>query len=62
MSQAVFEATKSGETIPWAFNYFPQGIIVNDLAPATAEFFLNPDMTGQQFLQNLDKAWANAAK
>ncbi|MEK5161761.1 ABC transporter substrate-binding protein [Paenibacillus sp. FSL R5-0527] len=62
LSQAVFEATKSGETIPWAFNYFPQGIIVNDLAPATAEFFLNPDMTGQQFLQNLDKAWANAAK
>jgi len=62
LSQAVYEATKSGQTIPWALNYFPQGIIVNDLAPATQEFFLNKNMTGEQFLQKLDAAWAKAAK
>jgi len=62
LSKDVFEATKSGKTIPWAFNDFPAGIIVNDLAPAAQEFFLNPNMTGQQFLEKLDAAWANAAK
>ncbi|AJS58153.1 extracellular solute-binding protein [Paenibacillus sp. IHBB 10380] len=62
LSQAVFEATKSGQTIPWALNYFPQGIIVNDLAPATANFFLEKDMTGEQYLQKLDNGWAKAVK
>lgn len=62
LSEVVFEATKSGETIPWAINYFPQGIIVNDLAPATAEFFLDTKVTGEQYLNNLDAAWAKAAK
>ncbi|GGG11275.1 sugar ABC transporter substrate-binding protein [Paenibacillus aceti] len=62
LSQAVFEATKNGDTIPWANNYFPEGIIVNDLTPATAEFFLDAGMTGEQYLKNLDEAWARAAK
>lgn len=62
LSEAVFEATKSGKTIPWALNYFPQGMIINDLAPATQEFFLNKNMTGEQFLQKLDAAWVNGAK
>jgi raffinose/stachyose/melibiose transport system substrate-binding protein len=62
LSQAVSEATKSGQTIPWANNFFPQGIIVNDLAPATQEFFLTKSMTGEQYLQKLDAAWAKAAK
>lgn len=62
LSQAVFEATKSGNTIPWAMNYFPQGIIVNDLTPVTSEFFLDNGMTGEQYLKNLDDAWAKATK
>jgi raffinose/stachyose/melibiose transport system substrate-binding protein len=62
LSQAVAEATKSGQTIPWAISYFPQGIIVNDLTPATQEFFLTKSMTGEQYLQKLDAAWAKAAK
>ncbi|MCM3041567.1 ABC transporter substrate-binding protein [Paenibacillus motobuensis] len=62
LSQAVFEATKSGNTISWAMNYFPQGIIVNDLTPVTSEFFLDNGMTGEQYLKNLDDAWAKAAK
>lgn len=62
LSKTVYEATKSGQTIPWAMNYFPQGIIVNDLAPAAQQFFLDKNMTGEQFLQNLDAAWAKGAK
>ncbi|MCD9022895.1 sugar ABC transporter substrate-binding protein [Cohnella silvisoli] len=62
LSKDVFEATKSGQTVSWAFNDFPPGIIVNDLAPATQEFFLKKDMTGQQFLQKLDAVWAKATK
>jgi raffinose/stachyose/melibiose transport system substrate-binding protein len=62
LSQTVYEATKSGQTIPWALNYFPQGIIVNDLAPAAQAFFLDKKMTGEQFLQNLDAAWAKGTK
>lgn len=62
LSKAVFEATKSGNTIPWALNYFPQGMIINDLGPATTEFFLYPEITGEQYLQNLDAAWTKATK
>ncbi|MCR8657079.1 sugar ABC transporter substrate-binding protein [Paenibacillus endoradicis] len=62
LSQEVFEATQSGETIPWALNYFPQGIIINDLAPVTSEFFLDSGMTPEQYLEKLDKVWANATK
>ncbi|WP_373232287.1 extracellular solute-binding protein [Cohnella sp.] len=62
LSQAVSEATKSGLTIPWANNFFPQGIIVNDLTPVTQEFFLTKGMTGEQYLQKLDAVWTKAAK
>ena len=62
LSQEVFEATQSGETIPWALNYFPQGIIINDLAPVTSEFFLDSSMTPEQYLEKLDTVWANATK
>lgn len=62
LSKVVFEATKSGQTIPWAHPLFPANIVVNDLAPAAQEFFLKKDMTGQQLLEKLDAAWAKAAK
>jgi len=62
LSQQVFEATQSGNTIPWALNYFPQGIIINDLAPLTSEFFLNTSMTPEQFLEKLGDVWVKAAK
>ncbi|WP_420818537.1 ABC transporter substrate-binding protein [Paenibacillus paeoniae] len=62
LSQAVSEATVSGNTIPWALTHFPQGIIQNDLAPVTQEFFLNKSMTGAQLLQKLDEVWAKAPK
>ncbi|WP_246563882.1 extracellular solute-binding protein [Paenibacillus montaniterrae] len=62
LSQEVFNASQAGNTIPWALNYFPQGIIINDLAPLTSEFFLNASMTPEQFLQKLEEVWAKAAK
>lgn len=62
LSQVVYDATQSGETIPWALNLFPQGIIINDLAPVTSEFFLDSSMTPEQYLQKLDDVWARAAK
>ncbi|GIN72068.1 ABC transporter substrate-binding protein [Bacillus sp. J14TS2] len=62
LSQIVLEASNSGETITWAHSYFPANVVVNDLTPVTQEFFLSKDMTGQQFLEKLDAAWANGVK
>jgi raffinose/stachyose/melibiose transport system substrate-binding protein len=62
LSQQVYEASQSGNTIPRAMNYFPQGIIINDLAPLASEFFLNPSMTTEQFLDKLRDVWVKAAK
>jgi len=62
LSQEVYDATQAGKTLPRALNYFPQGIIINDLAPLASEFFLNPAMTGEQFLDKLREVWVKAAK
>ncbi|WP_053376572.1 sugar ABC transporter substrate-binding protein [Paenibacillus sp. FJAT-27812] len=62
LSQQVYEASQSGNTIPRALNYFPQGIIINDLAPLASEFFLNPSITPEQFLDKLRDVWVKAAK
>ncbi|MBW8351031.1 ABC transporter substrate-binding protein [Bacillus sp. IITD106] len=62
LSKDVLQASNSGKSIPWTFNLWPAGIVDADLAPATQEFFINKDMTGQQFLESLDAAWANASK
>lgn len=61
LSQQVYEAAQSGNTIPRALNYFPQGIIINDLTPLASEFFLNPSMTPEQFLDKLRDVWVKAA-
>jgi raffinose/stachyose/melibiose transport system substrate-binding protein len=62
LSQAVFEASNSGNTIPWAQNYYPANVVPNDFAPAAQEFFLNKDMTGKELIEKLDAAWKNAVK
>lgn len=62
LSQAVFDASNSGETIPWAQNYYPANVVPNDMTPAAQEFFLDAEMTGQDFIENLDAAWQNAVK
>jgi raffinose/stachyose/melibiose transport system substrate-binding protein len=62
LSQAVSEATVNGNTIPWSFNFYPANLVVNDFAPATQNFFLTEDMTGEEYIQSLDQAWQNATK
>ncbi|MDQ0344000.1 raffinose/stachyose/melibiose transport system substrate-binding protein [Lederbergia wuyishanensis] len=62
LSKDLLQASNSGKSIPWTFNLWPAGIVDADLAPATQEFFIKKDMTGQQFLESLDAAWANATK
>ncbi|MBS4201822.1 carbohydrate ABC transporter substrate-binding protein [Bacillus sp. FJAT-49732] len=62
LSKDLLQASNSGKSIPWTFNLWPAGIVDADLAPATQEFFINKDMTGQQFIESLDAAWANATK
>ncbi|MUK89420.1 extracellular solute-binding protein [Ornithinibacillus sp. L9] len=62
LSQAVLDATNSGETIPWSHNYFPANVIVNDFVPATQNFFLSEDVTGEELIDSLDSAWQNATK
>ncbi|WP_082232136.1 sugar ABC transporter substrate-binding protein [Halobacillus massiliensis] len=62
LSQAVYEASNSGETIPWAQNYFPANVIQNDFTPVAQEFYLNEDMTGEEMIEQLDAAWQNASQ
>jgi raffinose/stachyose/melibiose transport system substrate-binding protein len=62
LSRIVLDETRKGNTLMWTYNYWPNNIVNNFLVPATQNFFLNKSMTGQQFLENLDKAWAEANK
>jgi len=54
--------SNEGKSLIWTFNYWPAGIVGSDLAPATQKFFMDENMTGAQFLQELDAAWANATQ
>ncbi|WP_077216097.1 sugar ABC transporter substrate-binding protein [Bacillus kwashiorkori] len=62
LSQAVLEASNSGQTIPWSHSYYPPNMIVNDFTPVAQEFFLKKDMTGQQLIEKLDAGFKNAIK
>lgn len=57
LSQAVFEATSSGNTIPWSHTYYPANLVVNDFVPAAQNFFINRSVTGEAFIRMLDEAW-----
>ncbi|ANU11816.1 family 1 extracellular solute-binding protein [Planococcus antarcticus DSM 14505] len=59
LSQAVLDATNSGETIPWAQSVYPANIVPNDLTPFAQAFF-SEDMTAEEFLQGFDQAWQGA--
>lgn len=62
LSQAVLEASNSGNTIPWSHNYYPANLVTNDFTPAAESFFVNEDMTADEFIENLEAAWQNAAQ
>lgn len=61
LSQQVLDASRSGQTIPWAMNDFPNNMITNNLVQVAQKFFLTPSMTGPEFLKALDQAWKNGA-
>lgn len=61
LSEVVFAYSSAGDSLPWTFPLWPQGIIEASLAPATQGFFSDPDMDGTAFLESLDEAWASAA-
>lgn len=62
LSQAVYEATKSGDTIPWSHTYYPPNVVVNDFTPAAQNFFMDDSVTGEELIESLDQAWKNATK
>ncbi len=64
LSAAVHDYTVSGKTLSWTFRDWPNasGLINNQLFPVAQKFFADPTMTGEQFLQELDKAWAEGVK
>ncbi|GAA0469812.1 ABC transporter substrate-binding protein [Alkalibacillus silvisoli] len=62
LAQEVLDASNSGDTIPWAHNYYPADIVPNDLAPAAEEFFLDDSMTGEEFIERLDEVWEGAVR
>ncbi|MDR2211945.1 MAG: extracellular solute-binding protein [Spirochaetaceae bacterium] len=51
----------AGKIIPWAFNFWPAGIIEVHLAPAAEQFFASR-MSAEEFLVSLDNAWVEANK
>jgi raffinose/stachyose/melibiose transport system substrate-binding protein len=49
----------SGKIIPWAFNFWPAGIIEVHLAPVAQRFFTSR-MSAEELLAALDTAWVTA--
>lgn len=62
LSQAVLDASNSGETIPWSHNYYPANMVPNDFTPAAESFFVNDDVSGEELVENLQAGWENAAQ
>jgi raffinose/stachyose/melibiose transport system substrate-binding protein len=61
LSADVSRYASSGKIIPWAFNFWPAGIIEVHLAPVAQQFFASK-MSAGEFLTALDNAWVAANK
>lgn len=59
LSQELADYTESGKTISWALNYYPAGIVDVYLVPI-AEGFFTTDMSTDEFLDELTKAFVQA--
>jgi raffinose/stachyose/melibiose transport system substrate-binding protein len=59
LSADVSRFASSGKILPWAFNFWPAGIVEVHLAPVAQQFFASK-MSAGEFLAALDKAWAAA--
>ncbi|MCI1224871.1 ABC transporter substrate-binding protein [Bifidobacterium sp.] len=54
LAKAVYDASQSGDNIPWAYQYWPTGIADTYLVGTAQEFFTNKSMTGTQFITKLN--------
>ncbi|WP_440897622.1 ABC transporter substrate-binding protein [Amphibacillus sp. Q70] len=54
LSQEIFEASSSGDTIPWSFRMYPTNLVPNDFFPVAEEYFLIDDVN---LIEGLDEAW-----
>jgi raffinose/stachyose/melibiose transport system substrate-binding protein len=61
LSADVSRFVLADKIIPWAFNFWPAGIIEVHLAPVAQQFFASK-MSANEFLAALDNAWAAANK
>lgn len=59
LSAEVSRYVTEGKTLPWATNFYPAGIVDVHLVPVAQKFFTT-DMTPEEFLVELDAAWAAA--
>lgn len=59
LSAEVARYVAEGKTLPWATNLYPAGIVDAHLK-GVAEKFFTTDMTPEEFLTELDAAWAAA--
>lgn len=61
LSQSVSDYAAQGKTISWPMSYWPAGIVDVYLVPVAQEFFTS-DMTAEEFLDGLTKAFVEAGK
>jgi raffinose/stachyose/melibiose transport system substrate-binding protein len=61
LSQSVSDYAAEGKTISWPMSYWPAGIVDVYLVPVAQEFFTS-DMTADEFLEALTKAFVEAGK
>ncbi len=61
LSQSVSDYAAEGKTISWPMSYWPAGIVDVYLVPVAQEFFTS-DMTADEFLDALTKAFVEAGK
>ena len=61
LSQSVADAVASENIIPWVMSDWPAGIVTTDLSPIAKDFFTS-DMSTDDFLNQLNDAFVNAAE
>jgi len=59
LSADVQRYAAAGQTIPWATDYYPPGSVAVYFVPVAQKFFAS-GMTPEEFLTELDAAWAQA--
>lgn len=58
LASSVHEYVMNGKTLPWTYNYWPDGMVNNQIMAVGQKFFSDSSMTGEQLLEALDQAWS----